>query len=137
MVQHGGDNTLERDGRKDSFGIQFIGSEGRIYVDRGKIGFAPEEVEDIQFTDSDVKLYESNNHHQDWVDSIRAHKKPICDVEVGCRSVTVCHLCNIAYWTNKEIHWDPKREVITNNEEANALLDREQREPYGSWIKES
>ena len=134
-VQHGGDNTLERDGKKEGFGIQFIGTEGRIYVDRGKIGFAPEELEDVKFTDNDVKLYESNDHHQDWFNGIRNHTRPICDVEVGCRSVTVCHLCNIAYWTNKEIHWDPKREVITNNEEANKLLDRKQRAPYCDWIK--
>lgn len=132
-VQHGGNNTLKQDGKKRSFGIQFIGTEGRIYVDRGKIGFDPEEIEDIKFTDKDVKLYESNDHHQDWVNCIRAHKRPICDVEIGYRSVSVCHLCNIAYWLNKEIDWDPVREVITNDEAANALLDRKQRAPYCDW----
>ncbi len=132
-VQHGGDNTLERDGNKQSFGIQFIGTEGRIYVDRGKIGFAPEEIEDIRITDSDIKLYESNNHHQDFFNCLRSRKRPICDVEVGHRSCTVCHLCNIAYWTNKEVEWDPKREVITNHPELNDMLDRKQRAPYGTW----
>jgi len=132
-VQHGGNNDIEVDGKKQGFGIQFIGEEGRIYVDRGRIAYAPESLEEIKFTDNDIKLYESNNHHNDFVDGIRNHKRPICDVEVGCRSVSVCHLANIAYWTGKTIEWDPVAEKITNDVAANELLDRKCRAPYCDW----
>ena len=45
-------------------------------------------------------------------------KRPICDVEIGHRSVTVCHLGNIAYWLGRPIKWDPAKEEIIGDEEA-------------------
>jgi hypothetical protein len=42
-------------------------------------------------------------------------------------------LANIAQTTETTIHWDPAREVITNNQEANSLLHYEYRKP---WVLE-
>ena len=39
---------------------------------------------------------------------------PNADVEIGHRSVTVCHLANIAYQSGKTITWDAKRQDIAN-----------------------
>jgi hypothetical protein len=46
---------------------------------------------------------------------------PICDVETGHRTSTVCNLANIAYWLERPLDWDPKKEVFKNDPEANAL----------------
>jgi hypothetical protein len=51
-------------------------------------------------------------------------------VEIGCRTVTVCHLGNIAYWLQRPLRWDPQREVIVGDDEASRWLDRAKREPW-------
>jgi predicted dehydrogenase len=67
---------------------------------------------------------------------IRTRTRPICDVEVGHRSVSVCHLGNIsARLGNKTLNWDPKKEVFTgeNSKEANKLREFNYRKP---WVLE-
>src|SRR5207253_9405514 len=53
---------------------------------------------------NDVHLYRSPGHTQDFVNCVFSRQRPICDVEIGARSVTVCHLVNIAYWLRSEEH---------------------------------
>ncbi len=51
--------------------------------------------------------------------------------ETGCRPVTVCHLGNIAYQLQRPLKWDPDREAFLGDGEANRLLSRAHREPWG------
>ena len=78
----------------------------------------------------EIHLYKSSNHYVDFLESVRTRTKPICDVEVGCRSVTVCHLGNIAYWLKRPIRWDPVKEKIVGDPEASRWLKRSYREPW-------
>ena len=77
-----------------------------------------------------VRLYRSPGHQRDWINCIRSRGKPICDVEIGARSVTVCHLGNLAYWNHRRLRWDPKEWRFVYDKEANQWLDRERREKY-------
>ena len=86
--------------------------------------------EDAQLASTDTHLYASRDHHQDFLNCVRTREKPICDVEIGCRSATVCHLGNIAKWTEQSIKWDPAKEEIIGNEEASRWLDRPKRAPW-------
>jgi hypothetical protein len=52
------------------------------------------------------------------------------DVEIGARSVTVCHLGNLAYWNHRPLHWDPQHWQFVGDAEANQWLDREHRDPW-------
>ena len=61
---------------------------------------------------------------------MRSRQKPICDVEIGCRPVTVCHLGNLAYWNHRHLRWDPVNERFIGDKEANEWLDRPKR---GGW----
>jgi hypothetical protein len=114
----------------DSGGILFIGTEGKILVNRGKFEATPESVAKEPFGPNDIRLYKSYNHCKDFLDCMRSRKKPICDVEIGCRSVTVCHLGNLAYWNHRRLKWDPVKEQFIGDDEANQWLDRPKR---GSW----
>ena len=49
-----------------------------------------------------MRLYVSKNHPQNWLDCIKSRKLPVCDVEIGHRSATVCHLGNIAVRTGPQ-----------------------------------
>jgi predicted dehydrogenase len=111
-------------------GVQFIGSDGEITVNRGKLESKPAEIIKIKLADTDVHLYESKGHQRDWLECIRTRKRPICDVEIGASSVTVCHLGNLAYWNHRKLRWDPKNWVFIDEETANKWLDRERRDPY-------
>ena len=111
-------------------GATFIGSDGKIFVDRGKFQATPESIGQEPLGDKAIRFYVSNNHLQDWLNCVRSRKLPICDVEIGCRSVTVCHLGNLAYWNHRRLKWNPKNEQFVGDPEANTWLDRAKRAPW-------
>jgi predicted dehydrogenase len=111
-------------------GVEFIGDKGKIFVDRGQFRAAPEAIGNEKLGPNDVHLYKSTNHYKDFVDCIRSRQKPICDVEIGARSVTVCHLGNLAYWHGRRLKWDPANNRFVGDAEANTWLDNKKR---GNW----
>jgi len=109
--------------------IQFIGEKGKIEVSREFIRSNPENLANLKLTSADRRLYYSDNHYQDWVEAIKKRSKPICDVEVGHRTSSVCNAVNIAYELQKDLKWNPQKEQF-DNEYANLLRSR----PYrGEW----
>jgi predicted dehydrogenase len=113
-----------------SGGVRFIGSEGEILVNRGKFKITPESLDREPSPDDSVQLYKSTDHYQDFLDCVKTRKRPIADVEIGCRSVSVCHLGNMAYWYRRTLNWDPVKERFTGDAEANTWLDRQRRAPW-------
>lgn len=69
-------------------------------------------------------------HSDNFLESVRDRRTPNADVEIGCRTVSVCHLANIASWLNRPLKWDPEREEIIGDQEASRWLDRGKREPW-------
>jgi len=114
----------------DSGGVLFIGTEGKILVNRGKFEATPASLGEEPLPDNAIHLYKSYSHTKDFLDCMRSRKKPICDVEIGCRSVTVCLLGNLAYWHHRHLHWDPAQEQFVGDPEANQWLDRPKRDPW-------
>lgn len=110
--------------------VTFYGTEGRIDVNRGRLSSDPPEIIKQPIGPNDVHLYVSNNHYQNFVDCVKTRRLPICDVEVGHRSVTVCHLGNISIRLRRKIRWDPDKEKIVGDEEASRWLDRPMRKPW-------
>ncbi|MFM9966577.1 MAG: Gfo/Idh/MocA family protein [Planctomycetaceae bacterium] len=111
-------------------GVTFIGSEGTIFVDRGKITSTPAEIVKQPMTDSDERLYVSTNHHQNFLDCLKTRKLPICDVEIGHRAATICHLGNIALRLGRRIQWNPATEQIVGDDEAAKWVSRPYRAPW-------
>ena len=114
-------------------GVTFEGEKGTIHVRRGGLTVTingEKAADPYALPTGDVKLYASSSHHGNWLDCIRTRKLPICDVEIGHRSATVCHLGNIAIRTGRKLTWDPARETIAGDEAAAAMLRRPYREPW-------
>jgi predicted dehydrogenase len=111
-------------------GAVFLGEKGTITIDRSKLKSDPVEIAQEPIRDSDVRLYKSDNHMQNWFDCMKSREKPVADVEIGHRSTTVCHLANIARWLGRRAVWDPAKEIFPGDDEANAYLDRPRRKPY-------
>jgi len=114
-------------------GVTFIGTEGEIFVNRGKLSSKPEEVIKKPIGEDEVHLYESPGgshagHRQDWINCVKSRKQPCCPIEVGARTVAVCHLGNIAYVHGEEIgaktlKWDPQKWEFVGNDAANKFRD--------------
>ncbi len=118
-------------GQKDiQQGARFIGSKGEVYVTRGKItstidGLLKEPLDALS-----TQLYRSKNHQQDFLDCMRSRKLPVCDVEIGHRSATVCHLGNLVARLGRAVKWDPQAEKVVSDDEAQAMTDKAYRAPY-------
>ncbi len=111
-------------------GVMFEGTEGWIFVSRGRIGASNQALLDAPLPSSATRLYASNDHIQNFVDCVRDRQAPICTAEIGHRSATVCHLGNISLRLGgRKLMWDAAKERCTNSEEANHMLDR----PYRKW----
>jgi len=106
----------------------FHGTEGMIGVGRGFLRPSPMSLMPRNLVT--VSRWTYPEHHTDWLRSIRTRQRPICDVEIGCRSVTVAHVGNIALWLNRPLKWDPIKEEFPGDPEANRWLDRPKREPW-------
>lgn len=120
-------NPAEGVGKHGAF---FVGTEGTIAVDGRHLETRPASIANKQIGPDEVHLHRSTNHHSDWLHAIRTRQKPVCDAESGCRSVTVCHLGNIARWLGRPLQWDPVKEEFVGDADANRCLDRAKREPW-------
>lgn len=132
IVHHGGGG-----------GVTFHGPKGRIMVNRGKFqmwmgdrqiaedpGGIPAAVDEY-LDDRSIHLYESGNHMGDWVQCIRSRQRPIADVEIGARTVTVCHLVNLSYYhDNAAMKWDPVNEQFMEGKGDPSWLDVPHRAPW-------
>ncbi len=112
-------------------GACFIGERGVVLVNRGRLESIPGKLFDEPLEEGkDVILPATSGHQQNWLDCIKTREKPICDVEVGARSVTVCHLGNLAYWNRRPLKWDPQAWEFPGDAEANSWRDVDRREGY-------
>jgi predicted dehydrogenase len=130
-------------------GVKFIGENGWVWVTRGNYkagdsaqGKGRSEVLDASdrkilragIKNNEIHLHASpkNDHHLDWLTSIKTRHEPAAPAEVGHRSCSACLLAQAAMKLNRELRWDPKAERFVNDAEANGLLSRKQRAPYGT-----
>lgn len=128
MFYENGIEMVHEDFEK-GWGVRFIGSEGTLDVSRSYLETNPGTILTAEPKDSDTRLYNSNdNHYQDWLDAIKNRTQPICDVETGHRSATIGNICNIGYDLGRTLEWDPVEQHFKGDAEANALMNRVNRE---------
>ncbi len=110
--------------------IVFVGDKGWIEVSRSKLRTYPESLASVKLKPGEIRLFASPGHQENFLQCMRSRQRPICDVEIGCRSVSVCHLGNIAYWLNRPLRWNPKEERFIGDAEAGRWIERPRRAPY-------
>ena len=126
IVQHGPDN-----------GIWFEGEKGRIFVNRGRLTGKP--VEELSQAEQEwldgevIKLYggkQPGDHMRHFFECLKERSFTVSDPFTHHRTMTSCHLCNIALLLKRKLRWDPDKEDFIGDEQASALRSRPQREPY-------
>ena len=135
-------------------GIKYIGTDGWIFVSRGAYTAsasdpvtADKSSKALDASDpkiltsiigsNEIHLYKSDEQHGNWLECIETKKPPISTVEMGHRACTVCLITHISMKLNRKLNWNPKTEKFINDDEANSMLTRSQRKPFGvNYIKE-
>lgn len=134
-------------------GIRYEGTEGWIFVTRGdytasasdpvvkadnnkSLDASDPKILTSAIGENETRLYVSEEQHGNWLDCIRSRKEPISPVEIGHRACSVCLLTHIAMKLGRKLTWNPGKELFENDNEANSMLSRTQRAPYGTnYIK--
>lgn len=113
-------------------GIRFEGTKGWIWVNREELKASDHDILHKPLGSDAVRLPVSNDHMGNFFDCVRSRKLPICDVEIGHRSATMCHMGAISLRSGRALHWDYTQERFVGDhaEEANRYLAREMRKPY-------
>jgi predicted dehydrogenase len=111
-------------------GATFIGDKGEITIIRGSYECKPKGLDKDPLPPNPIRLYESDNHMQNFYDCVRSRKDPIMKIENAHRVATLCHLGNISRWLGRRLEWDPAKEVFPHDEEANTFLDIPRRKDY-------
>jgi predicted dehydrogenase len=132
-------NGVELDIRDDTEnGVTFEGSRGRIFVTRDRIDLSGGSV-DALFKEGvpDALLVELrkgkkvDGHMANFFECCRDRSTPVSDVWTHHRALSTCHLANIAMRLGRpKLNWDPEKEEIVGDSEANSWLARPQRAGY-------
>jgi predicted dehydrogenase len=124
-----------------SGGAVFVGEKGKLEINRNKFTSNPKEIaaellkkvnvaeEEYKWSDK-LALWQARWHMQNWIDCMRTRQLPAADVEIGHRSISVCHLANITRYVGRKLQWDPATERFVHDEEANRWVVRERRKGY-------
>ncbi|WP_437186212.1 Gfo/Idh/MocA family oxidoreductase [Planctomicrobium sp. SH668] len=116
-------------------GILFEGTEGRFFVNRGKIAGKPvEDLKDKPLPEGAIEeVYGgpvSKNHTANFIEGMNSRKQPISDVWSHNRMLEICHLSNIAMRLGRDLNWDATTREIVGDDQANSFLARESRKGY-------
>lgn len=124
VIRHDGDN-----------GILFEGTEGRIFVNRGKLTGQP--VEDLKTNplpgNALISTYKNRSlvdHFRNFFEAARDRVEPISDVFSHHRALSACHLAALAARFNRPIRWNPETEQVENEPQIQAQLSRPYRKGY-------
>jgi hypothetical protein len=122
-------------------GAVFVCERGKLEINRNKFTSNPKSIaegllkkvdavkEERKWSDQ-TALWQAKWHIQNWLECIRTREKPVADVEIGHRSVTICHLANITRRLGRALKWDPAAERFIGDEEVNGLLIRPRRKGF-------
>jgi hypothetical protein len=129
-------------------GIRYEGTEGWIFVSRGDyvasasdpvskaksskaLDASDPKILDSVIGENEIHLYKSDEQHGNWLECIQTKKEPISPAEIGHRACSICLITHIAMKLNRKLNWNPGTERFENDDQANSMLSRPERFPYG------
>jgi predicted dehydrogenase len=116
---------------RERMGVKWEGSEGWVSANRGTHDANPKSILESKIGPKEIHLYESSNHYRNFIDCVLSRKETAAPVETAHRSITICHLGNIALRLGRDkLKWDPVKEQILDDAEAAKMLRRPYREPW-------
>lgn len=116
-------------------GAVFIGEKGKVTIDRNEFKCDPPELAVNPPPEEEKKSWtgpgwNATKHLANWLECIKTRGTPNADVEIGHRSISICHLVNITRELGRKLQWDPKNETFVADAEANERLSRPRRKGF-------
>src|SRR5262249_7084166 len=115
---------------KDSncIGNIFYGSEGYMAID----GYNSYKNFLGKTQEPGASRREGGRNSGNFIKAVRSRKRADlnADIEEGHLSAALMHLANISYRVGRSIEFDPAKEQIAKDDDANAMLRREYRAPF-------
>ncbi len=118
-------------------GAIFVGEKGRLELIRNNFHTDPPRMVkdlpppgEVQKWRDDVALWQAKYHMENWLNCMRTRQRPVADVEIGHRSISVAHIANITRQLGRRLRWDPEKECFPEDREANSMVDRPRRKGY-------
>jgi predicted dehydrogenase len=118
--------------------VELHGTVGTLYANSRTYKIVPEKGGQFQDPKPRRKPEEGSGsdgdldqaHARNFLDCVKSRQRPNADIEEGHRSTIFAHLANIALATRSRLDWDAQAERFIGNDEANAMLSYEYREPW-------
>jgi hypothetical protein len=111
-------------------GACFVGTGGRIAVDRDALVSNPPDIVREPLRPSEVHLYRSTSHAGNFLECVRTRKRPICDPDIAHRAASALLLGGVAKQLKRRLKWDPHAEQFVKDDEANRMLSIAKRPPW-------
>ena len=111
-------------------GACFVGTKGRIAVDRENIVSYPANILKNPPPPQDINIYLNTGHANNFLECVRTRQATICDPETAHRSRTFVLLGGIALTLQRPLKWNPELERFENDDEANRMLSLATRSPW-------
>jgi predicted dehydrogenase len=133
-------------------GIRFEGTDGWIGFDgwRGPLEASRPEILESEIGPDEVHLYHpgeivrrtdngKGGEHRNFIDCVKSRQPCYAPAEIGHRTITIAHLGHIALLLGRKLRWDPTGERFLDDDSANGMMARAQREPWtianiDSWL---
>jgi len=120
---------------RTNIGCYFYGTEGTFHMGwlDGWTFYPADKKKQILHEEPKLNQPDNQNIRELWADfleSIKAKRRPVCDIEVGHRSTNMALLGMLSYKLGRSVHWNGEKETIINDAEANRLLRRPYRAPW-------
>jgi hypothetical protein len=130
-------------------GAVFVGTEGWVVVNYGRVITSPASLMDSVIGPNEIHLHDSAlatipeglpngfqqtltaAHHQDWVRAIRTGGPTADGIESAFRSDMISQLSDLCIRTGEPVSWDPAKETVVGNEMARMMMRRAMRSPWG------
>ena len=120
--------------RRIGHGAMFKGSNGHLICDFGARLLIPfGDAADMTYykpRPKDKLIPPVGNFQKDWLNACKGSLKTHCDFDYSGRMIETMLLGLVAYRAGKKLTYDGAKGVVTDNDEANALLSRKYREGW-------
>ncbi len=126
---------LQKEGWHGSCGMKFEGTEGWVTIadgyDKPEVSSPSLLAEaDKLVADYSERTGRPMNHVRNFFDCVKSRKLTVANAEVMHRTMSTVHAANISMWLKRDMVYDPVKEEFLNDEAANRLRTRAQREPW-------
>ncbi len=111
-------------------GAVFVGTEGRIAVDRNNLVSYPASILKTPLRPADRRVYHVTSHSGNFLECIRSRRQTICHPETAVYTMNAILIGGIALALQRNVKWDPARGEFPGDDAANRLLSYSSRPPW-------